>query len=83
MWGKGSSEEGWLMWQQRRVVQKGLVGIVGKLEKIDIIECTKHMYENKMNKIWDSYLPCIAMAHSSQVYLKQCECVISAIKGNK
>jgi len=52
VWGKGSSEEGWLMWQQRRVVQKGLVGIVGKLEKIDIIECTKHMYENKMNKIW-------------------------------
>jgi hypothetical protein len=25
------------------------------------------MYVNKMNKIGDSYLPCIAMAHSPQV----------------
>jgi dolichyl-phosphate-mannose--protein O-mannosyl transferase len=46
------------------VAQKGgsekFVGIVGKLDKIYIIECTKYMYRNKMNKIWDSYLPCIA-----------------------
>ena len=55
----------------KRVVQKGLVGIVGKLDKIYIIECTKHMYGNKMNKIWDSYLPCIAMAPPSKATLWQ------------
>jgi hypothetical protein len=48
---QGSGEERWLMWQQRRVVWKGLVGIAGKSDKIYIMECTKHMYENKMNKI--------------------------------
>jgi hypothetical protein len=30
------------------------------------------MYVNKMNKIGDSYLPCIAMAHSPQVTLETC-----------
>src|SRR5882724_2894927 len=28
---------------------------------------TEYMYVNKINKIGDSYLPCIAMAHSPQV----------------
>jgi hypothetical protein len=66
---QGSGEEGWLMWQQRRMVWKGLVGIAGKLDKKYIKKCLKYMYGNKMNKIWDSYLPCIAMAHSPSMIL--------------
>jgi hypothetical protein len=49
------------------MVWKGLVDIAGKLDKIYIMKCPKYMYGNQMNKIWDSYLPCIAMAHSPQV----------------
>jgi hypothetical protein len=67
VWERGSGEKEWLMWQQRRMVWKGLVSISGKLDKIHIMKCPKYMYGNKMNKIWDSYLPCIAMAHFPQL----------------
>jgi hypothetical protein len=29
------------------MVQKGLVGIAGKLDRIYIMECAKHMYRKK------------------------------------
>jgi hypothetical protein len=53
------------------MVWKGLLGIAGKLDKIYIMKCSKYMYGNKIIKIWDSYLPCIAMAHSPQVKCMQ------------
>ena len=46
MWEQGSCEKGWLMWQQTRIVWKGLVGIAGKLDKIYIMKCPKYMYGN-------------------------------------
>ena len=32
------------------------------------MKCIWHVCVNKMNKIWDSYLPSIAMAHSPKVF---------------